>query len=326
METMIFKTLKIRGKEEEVLATSFSQIDTFLSCPYKWEMKYWEGYRVDEKAEALALGSAIHEALEEYFLQTLNGKEFTTAEAHCLLEEKMVENDIPFASEENKLLAEEQHKEMMRGLVEHDSELAKFMFGKEILACEKEFIYEIPLLTPFVYDEKEYKNIYIVGSIDFIVKDENGGIYAIDYKSGKKVFEPKKLKTNLQLPIYSLVILEQYNRLPVGLRYYFTRLDTFQDVMPIALNEYECTHEYYKNGKLKQAQRTVNDILCELLNIFDRQYSQREGGAKPTILCNWCEYGLYASNSCPYTDKKKLYFRKDMPIPKANIRKVKRHL
>jgi len=37
---------------EKVLAASYSQIDTFVQCPYKWYKTYVEGHRSTEKHEA----------------------------------------------------------------------------------------------------------------------------------------------------------------------------------------------------------------------------------------------------------------------------------
>lgn len=51
------------------LAISYSQIDTFLTCPMKWYKTYVEGKRSTEKQEATSYGTVIHKTLE-YFLRT----------------------------------------------------------------------------------------------------------------------------------------------------------------------------------------------------------------------------------------------------------------
>lgn len=318
METKIFKTLNINGKEQEVIATSYSQIDTFLSCGHKWYLSYLLGQRENEKAVALDLGQAIHSTLEQYFNNVKDGKYFTVAEAQNMMAVNMIENDIEYPDKESAVEAETQHKEMIKGLVDGNSNLAKFMKDKEIVACEKDFIYEVKLPFKIKFKDKTYNKIYIIGSIDFIVKDKDDNLYVVDYKSGKKVFEQKKLKENLQLPIYSLVVNHIYGRLPVETKYYFTRFGQFQDVLPLAKCEEECQHIYYKNGKIKQQQRTIEDINNRLIEIFKEQYTTGKYKANSSPLCSWCSYGKYYKNNCNYA---MFYKRKDIPLPKKNIKK-----
>lgn len=52
---------------EKVLATSYSQIDTFVQCPYKWYKTYVEGHRSTEKHEATSYGTVIHQTMEYFF-------------------------------------------------------------------------------------------------------------------------------------------------------------------------------------------------------------------------------------------------------------------
>ena len=323
MQTKIFKELLIDGVKQKVIATSYSQIENYLSCPHRWFLDYLLGQQTPIKAEALSLGSSVHQTLEDYFNGVKGGKIFTVAEVQDILAFNMEMNEIPFASEANKVEAEKQHNDMMEGLVNGTSELSEFMEGKEVVACEKDFKLCIDLPFDILYAGEKYNKIYVIGSIDFIVKDKDGGLHVVDFKSGKRTFEAKKLRENLQLPIYSLVVQEIYGRLPVSTQYYFTRLDTFQKVMPLAMTEEECQHIYYKNGKIKQEQRTVEQIRTTLVGIFEDQYrAKKRFKAHPTALCSWCNHSpLYGDNTpCGYAQK---YIRKDIPIPKREKHIIK---
>ena len=322
METKIFKTLNIDGVNQEVIATSYSQIEVYQNCPYRWYLDYLLGQREVTTAEALALGSAIHETLEQYFNGIKDGKQITLGEAQDMLEFNMDFHDIPFASKENKELAEQQHSDMVAGLVNGTSNLAKFMKNKEVVACEKDFKLCIHLPFDIVYNGKSYREIYIIGSIDFIVKDKQDNLYVIDFKSGKKTFQVKKLRENLQLKIYSLVTQEIYGRLPVSTQYYFTRLDVFQSVLPLAEQEKDRVVEYYKNGKVKQAGSLTSEIYDELVEIFREQYTVGKFEAHPCPLCSWCNHSpIYGDNTpCKFAQK---YMRKDIPVPKKKRRTIK---
>lgn len=311
--------MNINGINQKVIATSYSQIQTWVDCPYRWYRDYLLGEREQTTSESLSLGTSIHETLEQYFNGIAQGKEFTVAEAQDMLAFNMEVNDIPFTSEENRIEAEQQHNVMVEGLVNGNSNLAKFMKDKEVVACEKSFQLCIDLPFYVLFNGDKYSKIYIIGSVDFIVKDKNGDLHVVDFKSGKKTFEAKKLKENLQLPIYSLVVKHIYGRLPASTQYYFTRLDEFQSVLPLAINESECQHIYYKNGKIKQEQRTVEQVYNILIDIFREQYTTGIYETKPCALCSWCPHGWYGNHNC---EDAMFYKRKDIKVPRKNIKKI----
>lgn len=290
MGTAIFKELVVNGTKAKRLCTSYSQMEVYLGCPYRWYLDYLLGQRTFLKQEALGLGTAVHKTLEQYFDTIKDGGVVTLGEAQDMMEFNMDCEEIPWSSKEAQVLAENQHMEMISGLCQGNSNLAQFMKDKEVIACERDFQFKVDLPFEVKYGDEIYKEIYIVGSIDFIVKDKEGNIHVIDFKSGKKTFAAKKLKENLQLPIYSLIIKEAYGVLPKSTQYYFTRLDEFQSVMPLANTPEECQHIYYKNGKLKQAQRTIDEVMEEMLGIFKRQYTLGDYPPNPTALCSWCNH------------------------------------
>lgn len=320
-KTLIFKELYIHGDKKKVLTTSYSQIESYLSCPYRWYRDYLLGEREAVRAEALALGTSVHETLEQYFTGVAQGKEFTVSEVQDMLAFNMDVNDIPFASKENQIEAEQQHNDMVEGLVNGDSKLAKFMQGKQVVACEKEFQLCVSLPFSVLFNGTKYNEIYIVGSVDFIVKDDKDNLYVVDFKSGKKTFEAKKLKENLQLPIYSLVVKQIYGRLPVSTQYYFTRLDEFQEVLPIVEHEKDRIVLYYKNGKVKQFGRLVEEVYSELCNIFREQYTTGVYDPHKTALCSWCNHSPWYGTigNCKHA---MFHKRKDIKVVRKNVRKI----
>lgn len=309
-EPLIFKTLNIDGKDKKCLCASYSQIDIFLQCPYKWFLTYLIGLRKQEKAEALDLGSAVHLTLEELLMMTKQGKHIEVGSAIDLLDINLERADIPFSSEQAKIDAINQHEEMVRGLAAGDNKLAKFLKGKEVVATEKDFVLEIDLPFEVKYKDETYKSVYIVGAIDLVVKDSDNNLYVVDYKSGKKTFDNKKLQTNLQLPIYSLVVLKQYGRLPVETMYYHTRFDQFQSTVVPYLNRGDVKPVCYKNGKVKFVPLSIPDLYDKLVEIFAQMYQSGDYPAKDTVLCCWCPFHhRYGDDSCPYGNE--TYWRED---------------
>lgn len=320
METLIFKELYLKGKEglQKCLCTSYSQIEMFEQCAYKWYLTYLQGNRKQITAEALALGSSVHETLEDYFNMEKAGMKVELAEMIDLLDMNIDKHNIPFASKENKNTAINQHHTMIQKIFDGTSRLSEVIKDCEVVACEQDFQLEVKLPFTVIYNNERYTSVYIIGSVDFIVKDKNGDYIVIDYKSGKKVFENKKLKNNLQLPIYSLVVKNLFGKLPIRTVYYFTRLDEIQDVEPLAENEEDCNVVYYKNGNIKSKQRCVKEIYNILINFFSQMYVPEAGKykAKPTALCSWCQYGMYDENNCKY---KMEFLRNDIAIPDGRV-------
>jgi ATP-dependent helicase/DNAse subunit B len=305
-----------------VLATSYSQIDLFLQCPHRWYQSYLKGYRGQVKGEAVDLGSAVHKTLEEYYLDVKDGRIWEFSEAKELFDDNIEGQDVQFASDESKELAMSQHYDMLAGLTRKDSELTVALKDCEVLECEKEFQYRFPLDFDIAFNGEIYNEIYIIGSIDMIARNQDGGIIAIDFKSGKKVFKNDKMKSNLQLPIYSLVIKDLYGELPVETFYYFTRLDTVQSKPVIKSSANECEIVRFKTGKragqIKDKEKCVGDINDELMNIFKRQYATGPEVYTPnsTPLCSWCEYSkLYGSSEHYICNDSMVYERSDVPIP-----------
>lgn len=270
------------------------------------------GERSHSKQEALDLGSSVHLTMQEYCEAMKQGKKWELAEAIDLLDINMELQNIEFSSEESKEEAVEQHRNMIEGLVSGASKMAAILKDCEIVACEKDFQYKMDLPFYVKCGEEIYSSVYIIGSVDLIVKDRNGDLIVVDYKSGKKAFDKAKLKNNLQLPIYSLVVNSIYGRLPVRTLYYFTRLDEIQEVSPLAESADTAIVGKYKNGKIKNVQRTVDDIKNILLDIFTNMYKPQKYKAKPSPLCSWCAHGAYDKNDCPF---KQLYYRKDIELP-----------
>ena len=270
------------------------------------------GERSHEKQEALDLGTSVHLTMQELCEATQKGKSWELAEALDVLYINMDSQDIEFSTREAQEEAIQQHESMIAGLVNKTSKLSELLDGCDIIACEKDFQYKIDLPFAIRYQGQIFDCVYLIGSIDLILKDKNGDFIVVDYKSGKKLFDKSKIKKNLQLPIYSLVVKSIYGKLPVKTLYYFTRFDEVQCVEPLAETEDDAEIVYYKNGKIKSKQRTIKDIYDVLMNIFQSMYTNKEYRPSPTALCSWCAHGAYGKNDCKF---KMLYFRADIDLP-----------
>lgn len=92
------------------LAISYSQIDTFLTCPMKWYKTYVEGKRSTEKQEATSYGTVIHKTLEYFFK---NGRQPSGKDLGEAISYYAYQEDIPWLSPENMMIAMKQSGELL---------------------------------------------------------------------------------------------------------------------------------------------------------------------------------------------------------------------
>lgn len=321
---------EIDGKR--VLATSYSQIDTFGSCPLKWYKTYVEGHRSTEKHEATSYGTVVHETLEYFFK---NGCKPTYEDVSKAFNYYAEKEQIPFESVENQLTAMKQAAELIAwlvGLFERGADgrylqeysslnpMEKVIRGSRPAGVEENFILPYKLPIPVTVDGVTYDKVHIIGSVDwrgeFKTKDRTV-MYTIDWKSGGKLFEDDKIKHNLQHPIYAFYIYRKYGVLPDMCSYFFTRFRKWQNVK-------------VDKEKMMRSVEELNAILYRMYNFNDASVDtylkhtwhpeacNGEGGykfhktylmgsvaacmePKPKPLCFWCDFSKHKDGTCPYS-------------------------
>ncbi|HLD01339.1 MAG TPA: ATP-dependent DNA helicase, partial [Patescibacteria group bacterium] len=170
-------------KTEPHLVTylSYSQINTFDTCPLHYKLKYILKIP-SQPSPALSFGSSIHAVLRDYFQMDIREKR----EASKILEELLDKNWL------NEGYSSKTH------------ERQAFTHAKEVI---KKFVVKnkgvIPLATeiPFLFSIDGLK---IGGRIDRIDQAADGMIEIIDYKTGMNHPDARKLAADLQLTLYAL--------------------------------------------------------------------------------------------------------------------------
>lgn len=264
---------------------SYSKLNTFDQCPYKYKLVYLDGYRSEESTIALDLGSTAHKGKElwgeylrdnqepdlEYIMKILkNGIEYwkivivNGIEIENVLEENILGID-EIKSKHFDSYFEKCNKSGMTYDEKFDIYL-KNLKNKElpdewkVLDVEKDF--------SFIYQDK-YK---LTGFIDRIDINQNGELRVVDYKTSKDIYKPDKLATPLQMFIYTLACEYLYGKQPVEHVYDFIFLDQVQNA---------CTKGYYNRGLKK---------LDKLLNAVELCVNKEEFIPKPAPLCYWCSF------------------------------------
>lgn len=317
---------------ERRLAVSYSQIDTFLTCPFKWYKIYIEGNRSTEKKQATSYGTVIHQTLEYFFNNRCLPKGDALSKAINYFAYK---EEIPFESVKEQLIAMKQSGELLGWLLDlfdKDSTGAwktpytdlnpfeKLLRRGKIVGVEEDFVLPYKLPKPVDINGVVHTHVYIIGSVDLHLSIEHKGKiyhYVIDWKSGKDVFRANKLASNLQHPIYSFYVYRKYKEgLPDRCFYFFTRIREYQEIR---------VDEARKEKSIKM----LNDIFEKMYDFENKSVEKfeayveikaRDGKPRyvrkpaklpepilqncmpaPSALCYYCDFGMFNKKECPYS-------------------------
>jgi DNA helicase-2/ATP-dependent DNA helicase PcrA len=163
---------------------SYSQIDTFQTCPMHYKLKYI--YKVPTPPSASqSFGTAIHGTLKNFFEEVAAGKKPTDKLLYDLLEANWVEEGYKSKSHEKEFF--QKGKDYLVGFLKNG-------FNPKIrtIALEQPFTVLIG------------KDLKIGGRLDRIDDLGNGEIEIIDYKTGAAIPNQREVDKNLQLSFYAL--------------------------------------------------------------------------------------------------------------------------
>ena len=246
---------------------SYSQIETFETCPLHYKLKYI--LKVPTPASASAsFGTSMHAALKDFYTevlnsknQTLNSKKINEKLLFDLLEKNWVKEGFKSKKQENDFF--DKGKLYLSGFL-------KSGFNPKI----KNLVLEQPFTIPMD------KNLKIGGRFDRVDDLGNGEIEIIDYKTGEKVPSQKEADKDPQLSFYALAA----SKIP---------MEPFgKGVDKIKLSLYYL-HEQKKittTRTVKQLEKIVNDI-----------YKVREEIEKSDFKCSghmFCQTGCEFSLFC----------------------------
>lgn len=209
---------------------SYSQIETFNTCPLKYYYRYTLGL-TGAPSHALNFGQTIHRTLRDFH------------QADLLHKEKTLDN----------LLKLYEHHFIGEGYETMEHKKQRFEEGKEML--HQYFTKSKDLLGRPVHLERKFtirvNDIFLIGSIDRIDQKEDKTYEIIDYKTGEGKNKQKEIDKDAQLSIYAIAVKEAVGINPDLLSLYF-----------IERNEKASTRRTDEELKAKKEEiiKTVGDI------------------------------------------------------------------
>ena len=191
--------IKTAPRDNFLRSLSYSQIDTFNTCPLKYAYRYMLNVP-GAPSHAANFGNSVHETLKDFYRVLMDGSgEVSMGLMGELYEKNWV--SAGFESKEHEEARREQGLEMLQDFYDKNS-------------------------TPWVVPEFVEKNFSIkigeyifTGRIDRIDKLEDGTYEVLDYKTGKSRALTKPHK--LQMAVYALACREIFHIPVSGLAFYF---------------------------------------------------------------------------------------------------------
>ena len=163
---------------------SYSQIETFKTCPLHYKLRYLLNIPTPPSA-AMSFGTSLHGALKEFYELVKVGKKPTRNLLLKCLQRNWLNEGYKSKSHEQKMLA---HGE---GYL---AEFLKSEFDAKRLPMALEQSFTVPV----------GQGLKVGGRIDRIDRLRGGKIEIIDYKTGANVPTQKEVDHDLQLTFYAL--------------------------------------------------------------------------------------------------------------------------
>lgn len=264
--------------EEKLLHMSYSKLDTFITCPYRYKLQYIDGNYSESSTLVLDLGTLLHKILELKYGGIIHNKLNNYQYLLNVLENGIKDNDDK--KDKNKFINGLKRLKEIYG----ESEFTKINVKSGASYNDKMYLFRDKIQNEVIEDgwkpykteepfEFNYKNrVIFTGFIDRIDINNDGDLRIIDYKSSNQVYKDDKLRTPLQMVIYALACYKKFKRYPIEFIYDFILLDETQEAG---------TKGFIDRG-IKKIDKTLDEIeWCEGLGEYI---------PKPSPLDFWCPF------------------------------------
>lgn len=266
---------------------SFSKLNTFIQCPFKYYLKYVLGNFIDTSGLAAYFGSLVHHIEESIGNSIKNGEVINydqlKEEFYNINRPKKDKHDISGDIFGINILKTKFKNEFYKIDAKGQSYATKAENYANVGIYRLEnFMNNNPNLEIFSTEhhfEIEFHNVILTGSIDRILRDKNTGEFIIeDIKTKDKFFSEEETVTPLQAVIYSIALksIANLNDFPATFRY---------DLPIVGARQSAGTKGFVKRG-------------CEKIVKILEQIHSLESSPKPCPLCYYCEFKN--AYMCPY--------------------------
>lgn len=172
---------------------SASGIQDYVDCSLQYKFSRVDGLQREFHPEAMALGSAVHAALADFYTALRNGRKMGSGDLEEAFETHwrriaFDRDDIEYqpGKDYNTLLLE--------GLALMNTYLEQLPQDDcRVVAVEEPFTFVIPHLE-----------VPLIGVYDLVLEDSGGVITIVDHKVTSKAYSKNQVDKNFQLTVYQL--------------------------------------------------------------------------------------------------------------------------
>ena len=235
---------------------SFSQIETFNTCPLQYRYRYLQRIPIPPTA-AQSFGDSIHKTLKGFYQQLKEGKKPSREDLISLLKKNW--NLVGYASKS--------HEEKMKNQgIKILTDFYQKGFDPKIKVRGLEQVFVIKISPNFKAGGK-------IDRIDEIA----GGIEIYDYKTGK-VWEQKKVNESLQMTLYAMAATSPKSSL-------------FQNLDP---EEVQLSFYFLETGEKKTLRRAKEDLVKAQQQLLEKKVEIERSDFSPTPgpWCDFCDFKL----------------------------------
>lgn len=240
--------------DEIILKLSASRVNTYKQCPRKYYYTYIE--KLPRKHWAhFDLGTLVHGTLEFFHDKYRDDEKTKPENLKRLMKESFRKQRELMISEGENISAETllEARDLLTGYLKRISEKG---IGAEILSVEQDF--------EMILTDK-YK---VQGYIDRIDMDPDGTMHIKDYKTNKKT----KYMKPFQLQVYGIPLLDMY-----------PDVEKFRG--SYIMMRFEGMHMSYDFTR-----EDVEKVKRELIAHGNKITEEETWRAKPSALCDWCDF------------------------------------
>ena len=193
--------------KEEVIEqphVSYSQLRTYLTCPQRYGFNYVMSAEWERKSAALPFGSAVHKAVEAYYRTLQETGEILSVEVVVDVFDRVFKQQILNSEVEIVFKDGEDFASLRKQGVELLKVFHSEVKPQKIVGVEVPFSVKIPDLA----NGGGFLPIRLVGYLDLVEADSDGGYLIIELKTSSQRFSPIKLEHDLQSTVYSYAMSE----------------------------------------------------------------------------------------------------------------------
>ena len=242
---------------------SYSKINTYLSCHFKFKLKYIDKNFFGGNSLATEYGTLIH-AIEETIGNNLKDNkviDYDDLKKKVISKTKELQdkypNDYVALDKSGRSYVDKTNYYLSEGIYRLEDYIKEFP-SVEVVACEQAF-------------DVEFEGMVFSGYIDRVLRNKDANLYIIqDIKTWNEPKEQKELTTPLQFVIYSLAAKKLY-----GIK--DEQIICQYDLPLCNLKQNAGTKGYMARGIAKL------EKLLEKIN--NKDYSP-----SPSPLCHWCDF------------------------------------